>query len=208
MSMRMRFVLAGVGAVVVLAGWFLMVFRPGQARQAELRDDIAATEQEISSLEAQLRRLQDLQAREPELRAEEARFALALPDVPSVPAFLIQVQDAANQAGVDFVSINPSLPTAPRGGEGASGIQSISVSISSNGSFFAVQDFVYRMERLDRAVRIDNFSLSGGGDEESPTLSVSLRMQMFNLPPGSPAPATGVDADDTGDDEDELEEVG
>lgn len=180
MSMRLRFVLVGLGCTALVAIWFLFMFRPNRERIAELRDQISATEEEITSLEAQLLRLQQLQREEPRLRAELARFGDALPPDPRVPDFILQVQDAANLSGIDFLSITPSVP-AP----GAAGFSVISVSISTTGDFFEVEDFIFRLERLQRALRINSFSL--GGDPGA--LGVSLSMHMFTLPQAGPAPA-------------------
>lgn len=112
MSMRLKFVLVGLGCVAVGAMWFMFIFRPNQTKITELRDDVETTKQEVVALEAQLRRLQQLQREEPRLRADLARFSDALPADPRIPDFILQVQDAANAAGIDFLTITPSLPTA------------------------------------------------------------------------------------------------
>lgn len=178
MSMKMKVALSIVGVIVILAGWFLMVFRPNQQEVSDLRDEIEATQEEIVALEAQLLRLQALRDRAPELREEAARFSLALPTSPRVPDFILQVQEAANQAQVDFLTITPSLPAPFEGG--TSGLQAVGVSISTTGSYFTLQDFIHRLERLDRAVRVNSFSLSAPG--EGGTMSTSLSMQMFSAP--------------------------
>lgn len=171
--MRLRLVLVALGCIALVAIWFLSVFRPNRERLGEVREQVAATEQEIASLEAQLRRLQQLQREEPRLRAELARFGDAIPPDHRVPDFILQVQDAANLAGIDFLAITPSQPSAPA--EGAT--QVIGVSLSVTGTFFEMEDFIFRMERLQRSVRLNSFALGGEGE-----MSVSLTMQMFALP--------------------------
>lgn len=178
MSVKMKVALSVVGVVVILAGWFLMVFRPNQQKVSDLRDEIEATQEEIVALEAQLLRLQALRDRAPELREEAARFSLALPTSPRVPDFILQVQEAADQAQVDFLTITPSLPAPFEGG--TSGLQAVGVSISTTGSYFTLQDFIHRLERLDRALRVNSFSLST--PDEDGTMSTSLSMQMFSAP--------------------------
>lgn len=193
MSLKMKVALSIVGVVVILAGWFLMVFRPNQQTISDLRDEIEATQEEIVALEAQLLRLQALRDRAPELREEAARFSLALPTSPRVPDFILQVQEAADQARVDFLTITPSLPAPFQGG--TSGLQAVGVSISTTGSYFTLQDFIHRLERLDRAVRVNSFSLSAPGQDG--TMQTSLSMQMFSAPAAvaeSELPAEG-DAD-------------
>lgn len=189
MSVRTQGILAGVGFLLLVVLWFFVGFRPQQDRINELRDQQETTEDEISQLQAELARLEELQRMEPQLRAQAARLQDALPSDPRLPDFILQVQEAANLAGIDFLSISPSLPAdfTPPGGEGgAANLQAISVSIQTTGRFFELEDFIIRLENLARVVRINTFALSPGGATEgqdvaggSPTLSVTFQMQMF-----------------------------
>lgn len=184
MSIRLKLVLIGLGSVAVIALWFLFVFRPNRAELADLNQQIETTKVEIRALEAELQRLQALQRNEPQLRADLARLTDALPPDHRVPSFILQLQEAANLAGVDFLSIGPSQPAPAAAG----GHQVISVSLSTTGTFFQVEDFIFRLGRLDRAVTIDSFSLSPA----APLLSVGMSLRMFSLPeaaPPAPAPA-------------------
>lgn len=203
MSVRLRAILVGAGFLLLVLVWFFVGFRPQQDRINELRDQQEQTEQEIQNLQAQLERLQELQRMEPQLRAQASRLQDALPADPRLPDFILQVQDAANLAGIDFLSISPSLPSAftppgdGGGGQGGGDLQAINVSVQTTGRFFALEDFIIRLERLPRAVRIDNFSLSPGGGEdtapgEPPVLSVTFSMQMFleTVAPVSPDAGT------------------
>lgn len=189
MSMRLRFVLVALGIVALVAIWYLAIFKPNRTKLADLREQVQATEQEISSLQTQLARLQQLQREEPRLRAELARFGDAIPPDPRVPDFILQVQDAANLSGIDFLAITPSVPAANPSG---AGVQNIGVSVTTTGTFFEVEDFIFRLERLQRTVKVNSFSVSGEG-----TLNLSLSMQMFTLaaaapaPPPAPAPTQG-----------------
>jgi type IV pilus assembly protein PilO len=211
LSVRLQAALLAVLFVVLALLWFFLLYRPSQSRIDELREEQDRTQQEIAQLEARLERLQELQRREPQLRAEFSRLEDALPTDPRLPDFILQVHEAANLAGVDFLSISPSLPASfspPEGADeppGPGELQAISVSVSTEGTYFALEDFIIRMERLQRAVRINTFSLSPTGDVEpgvSPTLSVTFSMQMFVLapdgapPPGEiPPPEEAVDDD-------------
>ncbi len=198
MPMRTRAVLVGVVFVLFVVLWFFFMFRPNQARIAELRDQQTATQHEIDSLQAQLTRLQELRDREPELRAELLRLQDALPSDPRLPDFILQIHEAANLAGVEFLSITPSLPAEFTPAADAPAppqpLQAVAVTISTTGRYFALEDFIIRIERLRRAVRINSFTLAPGGEEDpvgaSPTLSVSFQMQMFvgGVPGPAPAP--------------------
>lgn len=114
MSIKNRFVSLGLVSVLVTLTWFVFAFRPAQSRLGELRADVDTTRQEVQVLQARLEQLLELQRNEPEIRAEAARLATALPrEEPKVSDVIIQIQDAANAAGIDFLTITPSLPAVP-----------------------------------------------------------------------------------------------
>lgn len=196
MSMRMRFIALGGGMFVLLLGWFFLAFRPASSELADVKSQVETVRGEIVALEAKLAQLQELKRNEKELREQAARFERGLPEEPAVPEFIRQVQQIADESGIDFLTIGPSVPSPGAGGQGAAAapadpaasaaaLRSITVSLSATGDFFSLENFVAKMEDLDRAVRIDTFSMSG----ESPSLSLAIGMRMFMATPAAAAPA-------------------
>lgn len=196
-------VLSVLLVIVVLVAFFFFFIRPRQQELTRVEESIEAEEARTTQLRAELARLQDLQANAPELEAELARIRGFVPKDDEIPNFIFLVQDAANQAGVDFVQITPALPKPPP--EGAA-LAEIQVQIGAGGGYFAVQDFIRRLHALDRATRLDNIALSAteeeGGDV---TLQlVSAARIFFEAPEGatgaavpgapaaSPAPSPAV----------------
>jgi len=196
MSMKLKIILVSVLTVVVAAGWFLFSYRPTQKHLTEVRTQVVAERQQVAQLRAQLTHLQALKANEPKLRALIARYNTALPSDPGLPQFILQMQDAATRAGVDFLSVTPSLPAAPGSSTGgttnvATGLREISVNINTTGQYFTVQNFMYRLERMNRVLRVDTFSLnSAATPTNAHSLSVALKLRMFMAPAvAAPAPA-------------------
>lgn len=194
MSLKLKIVLLLVLTAVVAAGWYLISYRPGQKDLGQLRSQVVAKQQEVANLDAQLKHLQALKANEPRLRAVLARYDRALPSEPKLPEFILQMHDIANKAGVDWISVAPSQPAAPTGSGAAAttnpatGLREISVSINTTGRYFALQNFMYRLERLNRVLRVDNFGISPA---QGGALSVSMKMRMF-MSPAAPAPAAAA----------------
>ncbi len=114
MSMKKRFVSLALASALVTLGWFVFAFRPAQSRLGALNDDVEMTRQEVATLQAKLENLLQLQRNAPEVRARADRMAKALPkDQPRVQDVILQIQDAANSAGIDFLTITPSIPAVP-----------------------------------------------------------------------------------------------
>jgi Tfp pilus assembly protein PilO len=204
MSMRLRFVAVAVGTLLVLVGWFTLVYRPGSANLKEVKAKIVTTQTEIAALEAKLAELQELQRNEKTLRAQAATYARALPPLPALSTFIRQVQKIADESDVNWVSITPSTPQAAGSGGGTSGpaaqpsaLRTISVSMSASGDFFEIERFIEKFERLDRAIRINTFSLGGVPGEIN--LATAMVMFMGGTTPESlaalpPSPAPGAPA--------------
>ncbi len=113
MSMRMRFGALILATLVVTVGWFAMVFRPAQARLGEVREEVQQTVDQVAALQTKLTELQALKANEDEVRAEGAKMQAALPTDPKLADFIRLVQNASQEAGIDFLTVTPSLPAAP-----------------------------------------------------------------------------------------------
>lgn len=184
--MRERARMIGAGAIVfvLLLIMYFFVIGPKRSELSEVRNQVAAKESEVASLEGQLRRLQELQENAGELEAELAAIRELVPQRDQVANFIFLVQDASDEAGVDFVQITPELPKPPP--EGAP-LAEIRVQIGAGGGYFAVQDFLRRLYELDRALRVDVLSLSGGQTEGGDTeLTVDITARIFFELPGTP----------------------
>lgn len=199
MNPRTRLILSVLAVLVVLALFFFFFIKPRQNELATVRDNIESERARTVQLQAELQRLQDLQANAPELEAELAKIRGFVPKDDEVPNFIFLVQDAANAAGVDFVSITPELPKPPP--EGAA-LAEIRAQIGAGGGYFAIQDFIRRLHGLDRAVRIDNLSLTGSEDQETGEITITLdsTARIFFEAPAAAAtgtvdPATGLPAE-------------
>jgi Tfp pilus assembly protein PilO len=191
MSARARMILTAVASVLVLAAFFFLFIRPRQNELGKVRDEVEQEEARTVSLRSELRRLQALQENAPELEAELARFRELVPRNHEVPNFIFLVQEAATEAGVDFVNITPELPKAPP--EGAP-VAEVRATIGAGGGYFSVQDFLRRLYDLDRALRVDSVTMAAQEEEsEESTLRLDMVSRVFFEPPGGVAgAATGT----------------
>lgn len=196
MSARARFILAIVAVVVVCAAFFFFAVRSKQQELNRVNEEIVSEENRAIQLNSELARLRELQERAPELQAELAEIRQFVPQRDDVANFIFLVNAAADQSGVEFVEISPELPKPPP--EGAP-LAEVRMTIAGEGGYFALQDFVRRLYDLDRALRIDGFTMSaqetpatnGGGAGLSVNMTMTARM-FYELPaaPGAAVPGT------------------
>ena len=172
--MRLRIVVFFVVIVAIGAAAFLLVFGPQTERINTTREQAQAEEARASQLALELQRLEALQQDAPKLRARAQTVDTAIPSDPQLAQFILQVQDAATKAGIDWLAVSPSLPAAAA----QASLFEINVSMNVAGGYFQVQDFLTRLESLPRAVKISAVSL-GAGEGGLPALAASLTMKLF-----------------------------
>ena len=197
MTGRSQTILAGVSAVLVLLLVFFLMVRPRLAELGEVRDEIQTERDRTQQLQTELARLEALRDNAPQLEAELERIRRFVPASNEVSDFVLQVQQAADQAGVGFVQITPELPKPPP--EGAP-LAEVRMTIGAKGGYFALQDLIRRLYDLERAMRIDNLTMAGVEGEEAADGRVTLTLIgriFFELPAGSAPAASATPAPGT-----------
>lgn len=183
-------IIAGVAAflVAVLVFVFLVFPKFGQIDEAET--ELRQAQQRELTLEAELARLRAAAENLPQLQRQLARFRRAVPPVADLPGLINTLQDAANLAGVDFFSIAPAQPVAAA----EAGATEIPASIQVIGTFFPVDEFLFRLETLKRASEVDSIQVTEGPDG-LPQISVLMQVTFFTTDPdagpGAPPEAPG-----------------
>ncbi|HVB26889.1 MAG TPA: type 4a pilus biogenesis protein PilO [Mycobacteriales bacterium] len=172
-KLRQWTVLTAAGALGVLAvGWFLLV-SPQHTRAATLRTQAASQEQSNQSLANQVAAL-SAQGRElPKVQADLAKLATELPNNPGLPSLIRDLSSAADDAGIELVSLAPTTPayvttTTPTGGTTTSSSTSaatpqlaqIQLTIGVSGNYYNLEQFLYALEHLPRAMLVSGMQLA------------------------------------------------
>jgi Tfp pilus assembly protein PilO len=208
-----RSLLIGIvaGAVVLLLIWYFALFSPTSKDLSDTRAKVASTKSANAQLQDTVRRLKELSANAAQQAATLQRLRAAVPQNPDLGQFILQANDLATAAGIDWLSIAPSPPTASAG---AGPKSTIALSMQVSGGFFEVLDYLNRLEKLDRLVIVDTINVSSGGNSSAagsttvdtgaaasgggaPDLGVTLTGRMFSQAappagsvPGGTAPST------------------
>jgi Tfp pilus assembly protein PilO len=195
----LRLVLVGVALVViVLLAWFFLI--------NPLRGDIDAVEASIETEQAALTAAQAELAQAEAIREEGEKnrgmlleLAKMVPEGEQIPSLLLQIQDLADQSGIDFIAVTPGDPIQ------SGGFDIIPLELEFTGTYFDLSDFVYRAEQMvagpGRLLAVKNLDLQlaqeseGTGSEVavSPELAVNMTLYAFQMaaPTAATTPATG-----------------
>jgi Tfp pilus assembly protein PilO len=202
-------VMFGLVVAVVCAPWWFMVWTPKQSTLHDARSARSAEEGKTDGLKSQLRSLQDIQRQGPRTQAELMRLQGFVPKDPQLASFIRTANDIASQSGITWLSISPSVPAPSSSG----GPTTIGLQFQLQGTFFEVVDYIHRMEKIPRLVKMNNLSLTAGagtsatgsGTATGPgtttptadpnkvqiTLSLSAEMYTTQVPPGAATVAPG-----------------
>jgi Tfp pilus assembly protein PilO len=191
--------IAGIaGGLVLILLWYFVLFSPTSSDLNDTRDEVATVQSQNEELENTIRRLKELSRNAPQQEATLRTLRAAIPANPDLAEFILQANDIAAAAGIDWLSIAPTPPAASPGGPQST----IALSIQIDGGFFQVLDYLNRLEDLERLVLVDSVNVSAGsetsntgtGSEGSstssggaPDLSITLTGRMFT----GAAPAAG-----------------
>jgi type IV pilus assembly protein PilM len=182
------------GGVVLILLWYFVLFSPTSKDLNDTRDQVSQVEDQKQELQNTIRHLKELSANAPQQQASLRTLRAAIPANPDLGEFILQANDIAAAAGIDWLSIAPSPPVATTGVGPAS---TITVAIQVDGGFFEVLDYLNRLEDMDRLVLVDSINVSSGGAASggdastgvtsgTPDLSVTLTGRMFT---GAEAPS-------------------
>ena len=186
--------IAAVGLFVVVGAWFGLFWRPETSHLHALENQRFQATNNVDILQGQLDSLKALQLKTPAERAALGNLEQAVPQGPSLDQLLNSLNTAAVQAGVTLSSVGTPTPAGWAGtAAGASGSaalggpQSISLSVSVNGTNARVLRFVTVLESQPRLFVVDNFSLNGTSQATTGGTSLSLRAFYISAASGDPA---------------------
>jgi Tfp pilus assembly protein PilO len=189
---RTTLIFGAVGAVVLVLLWYFLLFAPTSNDLSSTRDDVSEMDSQNQELQNTIRRLKELSRNSVEQQAQLRTLRAAIPTTPDLGEFILQANEVASAAGIDWLSI---APTPPSSSGGAGPTSTIALTIQVDGQFSAVLDYLNRLEDLERLVVVDtiNVTTGGGGDGATgasgsqegsvttgaPNLSVTITGRMF-----------------------------
>jgi Tfp pilus assembly protein PilO len=172
-SRRGPIIAAAILAVVVLVAVFFLVL-PKMSQVSKTREEIDAAKTQESALRAELASLKEAQANAPVVKAQIAQLSNQVPPTADLPALIRLLTAAADGSAVDFFTVAPGSPQLDPTGS----FSTIATSISVTGGYFALDQFLFRLESLPRAAKVTSVSITPGGAAPIGSTVNSLSMQL------------------------------
>lgn len=175
---RQAVLLSALAALALAVASFFFLIKPKMDQVTELEAEAESIRAQQTQVQAEITQLQQVRAESPNLEAELAAIGSIVPDSPALPAALRQLQMAGDDAGVTLVSVAPARP-ATAGVEGLPRLARIPVSLTLEGGYYQVVDFLRRVEDPVLTARGILVTAITVNPDEYPTLSVNVTAEMF-----------------------------
>jgi type IV pilus assembly protein PilO len=187
-------IIIGAGLVLlVLVSYYVFLLGPVREDLAERQTERDSKEQQLSQLDAEVARLEEIQSRAPEIERQLLELARRVPEQPEIPTLVVQVQEIAEGSNVTQLLVQPEDPEQPEdGGE----YTIIPVTMSFEGTYDELQEFLLRLRNLTRLVTVETIVYEtveeeGGATteqttqqspDEDPTLQIELGTEVYAQP--------------------------
>ena len=188
MSRRIRYALIGVGILVVGLVVFFLLINPIRGDIGSLHSQIQDEDSRIANANSQLKEAEQTRNEGRRNQARLLELAKMMPQDAEVPSLILQIQDLADKAGIDWIQVSPGEVRAVEGLT----YEVLPLTLNFSGSFYDVSDFVYRAEQMvagpGRLLVVKDMSLApqtikGGGTVPlSVILGVQITVWAYVLP--------------------------
>ncbi|MFI1990012.1 type 4a pilus biogenesis protein PilO [Actinoplanes sp. NPDC020271] len=179
----------GLVALLVAAGWFLMI-NPKYAQASEMQGQVEETTVQLATLRKNLAELKADNAKLSTYKAEESRLMKALPtgaEIPAddIPAFLTQLQVMGMKLEIDVDAYSATgrakstvVPT----------VEELPISLNAKGSVKAISTFINQLQSTQpRAVLVESANLKFDG---TGLAELALTLNAFRNPDDSTTTVT------------------
>lgn len=191
---RSIFLIALVGCMAVIAGWYYLRFQPRQAQIVQLQTEVDSAQTQADLYRSASVRLPDLRTRVAALEVEQSQFLRALPDAAQFGTVLDEVRRNVTAAGAQLSSFNVQTGA---GTNLPSGVRPISLTVGVGGQFTQVFQAIRSIETMNRFTNVTAVGIQvPQASSFNPPLesTIGLTVYTFDASQATPVAADGTPA--------------
>jgi len=157
----------GILILVVLAiAYYFLLFSPLRQDYLAKYDERTRREAQKQQLEQTVAQLENIRRNSDDIERQILELSKRIPEQAEIPTLVVQIEEVARAADVTQLRIEPGDPEAPPGGGDFSRIP---ITMSFEGTYEQLQDFLLRVRNLARLVTINEVNYEpveerGGGE--------------------------------------------
>lgn len=195
MKKRDIYILIGLVVIVIIVAWYFLMISPKRDELSQAHQERDKEKRQFEADKTRLERLPEEKSAARQAEEDLLKINKLVPGDEQVPSLIIELQQSADQAGIDFVKI------APKDAVIVDNNTVVPMDVSVEGRFFDVNDFLYRIEnyaRIEgsdvnvsgRLLSVVSFNIEEGEFREWPYITAKLGVNTYMTEIPSPS-ATG-----------------
>jgi Tfp pilus assembly protein PilO len=166
--------IAGLVGVVLAVGLVAGLILPKANQVRSRQTEVEQASQEEGTLRVQLQTLEAAAKDAPKDRKRLKNLQQEVPPTADLPELIRLLNSSSDEAGVDWLTVAPGQPVLS-----ATGTYSVvPVQITVVGGFFAVDQYLFLLEELERVSRIESVAITPG-PEQLPQIQMALLANFF-----------------------------
>jgi type IV pilus assembly protein PilO len=143
----------GILILLVLAiAYYFLLFSPLRQDYLAKYDERTRREDQKQQLEQTVAQLENIRRNSDDIERQILELSKRIPEQAEIPTLVVQIEEVAQAADVTQLRIEPGDPEAPPGGGDFSRIP---ITMSFEGTYEQLQDFLLRVRNLARLVTIN-----------------------------------------------------
>ena len=169
--------------VLIIVGYYFLFLGPLLGNLDARAQERSAKESQLASLQQEVAQLEAVRRNAPETERQLLELAKRVPTQPEIPTLVLQIEEVADASGVTQLSIEPGAPEPPPGGGDFSVVP---ITMSFEGTYEQLQDFLLRTRNLARLVTVKTVTYCRvvplGVGEETCSIDVPVTGETTTLP--------------------------
>jgi type IV pilus assembly protein PilO len=149
---RLLLILGALGIVLLGVLFYVLLFAPLRAEYATAVEQRRQLEEQRTQLEREVRELESIRRDAPEIQRRILEYSKRIPSDDEIDTLVVQIEEIGDASGVTWTSITPEAPRTPSGG---GDYLVVPVTMSFEGDYDQLLDFMRRLKYLARLVSVN-----------------------------------------------------
>jgi type IV pilus assembly protein PilO len=176
---RPQKIVAGLFGLLIVAALGYFIISPTTTEREALRQRLDGLQAEVAKARVEEAGLRAFRAQAEALKRRLATAKTRLPSEREIPGLYRQVSDLAHQSGLAVALF------APKPAEDRENVTEIPISVTAEGTFHQLGNFLSRVGRIPRIVNLNEFRLAGI-ERPTGTLRADLTLATYLFRPDAP----------------------
>lgn len=141
--------------ILLAVGYYFLLFSPLRHEYLAAYEQRSQKEQQRFQLEQTVAQLENVRRNAPDIERQILEYSKRIPEQDEIAALLVQVEEIAREADVTQFQMAPGSPEGPPGG---GDFLRIPITMTFQGTYEEMQDFLLRLRNLSRLVTVNELT--------------------------------------------------